>query len=87
MGRRTGDAHLVAVDGGFKLVTAGVVDLVWLAKSVAEERKAYADARKPDTKHRLLRVSNQTPHSPTSATLWENRTAATLHPVSVVAGI
>ena len=76
------------MDGGFTLATVGVVDLVigW-RKSVAEERKAYADARKADTKHRLLRVSNKTPHSPTRATLLENRTAATLHPVSVVAGI
>jgi hypothetical protein len=40
------------VDAGFTLATAGVVDLVigW-RKSVAEERKAYADARKADTKH------------------------------------
>jgi hypothetical protein len=75
------------VDGGFTLATVGVVDLVigW-RKSVAEERKAYADARKADIKHRPL-VSNKTQHSPTRATLLENRTAATLHPVSVVAGI
>jgi hypothetical protein len=29
----------------------------------------------------FVRVSNETPHSPTRATQLENRTAATLHPV------
>jgi hypothetical protein len=29
----------------------------------------------------FVRVSNQTPHSPTRVTLLENRIAATLHPV------
>jgi hypothetical protein len=43
------------VDGGLTLATAGVVNLVigW-HKSVAEEKKAQADAPKAETKHRLF---------------------------------
>jgi hypothetical protein len=72
-----------AVDGGFTLATAGVVDLVigW-PKSAAEERKAYADARKADTKYRLFcsKSIEQDSAFTHKADPVENHVAATPHP-------